>query len=285
MSGAENGDGTFTATDTFKRYSKLDQYLMGLRGPSEVPPLMLITNPQPLLSGTIGSFLSTFDKTDNAFRDAGKDFGSLDRLKGLRLAIQLSSTSASATVITHSGQTENGAALDTISTDVNLKNDLSAKVGQSYQVTKGPTSSSQARYFNDATGKFDGDNLVFRGIRRTVDIADILVVEGTRVPAKGAAPTAYSQAFVLIVPQGKTPKAEDLAKISAIRRAWEPFFKAATDGLGSISTEIKSGMPQITRQIQGGGMTSSQAVVKPRRRHSVMGGWKAEVNRPQVLLS
>jgi hypothetical protein len=122
MSGAENGDGTFTATDTFKRYSKLDQYLMGLRGPSEVPPLMLITNPQPLLSGTIGSFLSTFDKTDNAFRDAGKDFGSLDRLKGLRLAIQLSSTSASATVITHSGQTENGAALDTISTDVNLKN-------------------------------------------------------------------------------------------------------------------------------------------------------------------
>src|SRR5207247_2448441 len=196
---------------TFKRYSKLDQYLMGLRGPSEVPPLMRITNPQPLLSGTIGSFLSTFDKTDNAFRDAGKDFGSLDRLKGLRLAIQLSSTSASATVITHSGQTENGAALDTISTDVNLKNDLSAKVGQSYQVTKGPTSSSQARYFNDATGKFDGDKLVFRGIRRTVDIADILEVEGTSVPANGAAPTAYSQAFVLIVPQGKTPKAEDLA--------------------------------------------------------------------------
>ena len=252
----ENGDGTFTATDTFKRYSKLDQYLMGLRGPSEVPPLLLITNPQPLLFGTIGSFVSTFNNTDNAFRDTGKDFGSLDRLKGLRLAIQLSSTSAFATVITHSGQTENGAAPDTISTDVNLKDDLSAKVGQSYQVTKGSTSSSQARYFNDATGKFDGDNLIFRGIRRTVDIADILEVEGTRVPAKGAAPTTYSQAFVLIVPQGKTPKAEDLAKISAIRRAWEPFFKAATDGLGSISTEIKSGMPQITRQILGGGMTS-----------------------------
>ena len=80
--------------------------------------------------------------------------------------------------------------------------------------------------------------------------------KGLASPQKGAAPTAYSQAFVLIVPQGKTPKAEDLAKISAIRRAWEPFFKAATDGLGSISTEIKSGMPQITRQILGGGMTS-----------------------------
>jgi hypothetical protein len=38
----DNGNGTFTISDATKRYSKLDQYLMGLRSASEVGPLFYV---------------------------------------------------------------------------------------------------------------------------------------------------------------------------------------------------------------------------------------------------
>jgi len=44
----DNGNGSFTTTDATQRYSKLDQYAIGLVGPSEVGPLFYVTN----VSGT-----------------------------------------------------------------------------------------------------------------------------------------------------------------------------------------------------------------------------------------
>jgi hypothetical protein len=42
----DNGDRTFTTVDATKRYSKLDQYLMGLIPASQVPPFFFVrTNP------------------------------------------------------------------------------------------------------------------------------------------------------------------------------------------------------------------------------------------------
>jgi hypothetical protein len=40
----DNGDGTFTTIGTVEGYSALDQYLMGLRGPEEVPPTYVVLN-------------------------------------------------------------------------------------------------------------------------------------------------------------------------------------------------------------------------------------------------
>ncbi len=40
----DNGDGTFTTTEAVKRYSMLDQYVMGLRAPEEVSPSFVVTN-------------------------------------------------------------------------------------------------------------------------------------------------------------------------------------------------------------------------------------------------
>jgi len=41
----DNGDGTFTTTGAVEHYSDLDQYLMGLLPPSEVPPSFLVVGP------------------------------------------------------------------------------------------------------------------------------------------------------------------------------------------------------------------------------------------------
>jgi hypothetical protein len=41
----DNGDGTFTTIDATERYSALDQYVIGLRSPAEVPDFWFIRNP------------------------------------------------------------------------------------------------------------------------------------------------------------------------------------------------------------------------------------------------
>lgn len=41
----DNGNGTFTLKGCQRKYSELDQYLMGLRGPNEVSPMMVLEDP------------------------------------------------------------------------------------------------------------------------------------------------------------------------------------------------------------------------------------------------
>lgn len=57
----DNSNGTFTTTGAVQRYSDLDQYLMGLRGPNEVAPTFLVKNPSPALNpGTAPALNVTF---------------------------------------------------------------------------------------------------------------------------------------------------------------------------------------------------------------------------------
>lgn len=41
----DNGNGSFTLKGCQRKYSQIDQYLMGLRGPTEVAPMMVLENP------------------------------------------------------------------------------------------------------------------------------------------------------------------------------------------------------------------------------------------------
>lgn len=41
----DNGNGSFTLKGCQRKYSEIDQYLMGLRGPNEVSPMMVLENP------------------------------------------------------------------------------------------------------------------------------------------------------------------------------------------------------------------------------------------------
>ncbi len=43
----DNGDGSFTTVESFNGFSPLDDYVMGLRPPANVPGYFLITNPSP----------------------------------------------------------------------------------------------------------------------------------------------------------------------------------------------------------------------------------------------
>lgn len=44
--------------------------------------------------------------------------------------------------------------------------------------------------------------------------------------------------------------------MDTVRRGWESFFRQATDGLASVSTELQSGVSKISRQVKSRGLTS-----------------------------
>lgn len=235
----DNSDGSFTALDDTRRYSALDQYLMGLRASSAVAPMFLISNPQPLMTGTVTSVISTFGRTNNAIRDSNQSFGTTDRLYNFRLGIEGGSILSTATTafINSSGRTQLGTDPNVVNTSSNLSS-FGAASGSTYSIRKFADSSPQSHFFDPNTLKFTGANIVFRGTRRNITIDDIIANEGQRSPAAGQAPTAFRHAFILIVPNGKEALQADINKLAALRRAWETFYLQATDGLSSVSTQL-----------------------------------------------
>jgi hypothetical protein len=70
-----------------------------------------------------------------------------------------------------------------------------------------------------------------------VSIDDIIMAEGPRVPVERP-DKDLRQAFILLVKNGNTPTAGELAKIAGFRRAWEDYFEVAVDGRFAINTSI-----------------------------------------------
>jgi large repetitive protein len=81
--------------------------------------------------------------------------------------------------------------------------------------------------------------VTFNGTRRDVLIQDIVAVEGSRVPAAADSPRVHRQAFVFLVGRGRTAEAGQIAKVDRIRRAWETFFRQATDNRMDAITVLR----------------------------------------------
>ncbi len=82
-------------------------------------------------------------------------------------------------------------------------------------------------------------NLPLQGRRIDVTIDQIIAAHGPRVPAAAKSPHTFNMAFILLAEAGQFPSAESIAKVDRIRAAWEPYFAAATDGKGAVSTALK----------------------------------------------
>ena len=71
--------------------------------------------------------------------------------------------------------------------------------------------------------------ITFNGTRRDVLIQDVIAIEGQRSPAAADSARVHRQAFLYVVSAGRTADGGQVAKLDAIRRAWEGFFLQATD--------------------------------------------------------
>ncbi len=78
----------------------------------------------------------------------------------------------------------------------------------------------------------------FDGQRKEVAVESIVAAEGERVPPASVAQKDFSYAFALLVREGETPAAADLAKLERIRTQWEQFFDRAVDGRGTANTSL-----------------------------------------------
>ncbi|MCZ2077260.1 MAG: hypothetical protein LC130_19960 [Bryobacterales bacterium] len=70
--------------------------------------------------------------------------------------------------------------------------------------------------------------VAFGGRRRNISIQEIIQVEGRRTPDVTVSQRRFRFAFILIVPAGQDPKAEDLVKLETFRAEFERFYSEAT---------------------------------------------------------
>jgi hypothetical protein len=81
--------------------------------------------------------------------------------------------------------------------------------------------------------------VTFNGTRRDVLIQDIIAIHGPRVPAARDAARDHRQAFIYLSSSGASPAASATTKLDGIRRAWETFFRDATDGRMTAITALR----------------------------------------------
>jgi len=85
-------------------------------------------------------------------------------------------------------------------------------------------------------GSHPEEGVTFRGSRRDVTIGDVIERSGPREPDASTARTAFRMATVLVVPAGTRPDEAQLAKVERVRRAFGPFFRAATGNRARMHT-------------------------------------------------
>jgi hypothetical protein len=87
----------------------------------------------------------------------------------------------------------------------------------------------------------------FAGTLREVTIEDVIAVEGPRVPGVADSQKNFRQTLVLVTRNGRFPSPAEVAKIDALRVAWEDYFSAATGGRASVDTTRPTGPgPAVT---------------------------------------
>lgn len=70
-------------------------------------------------------------------------------------------------------------------------------------------------------------NVTLRGSRRDVTVEELIAAEGRRTPDDTVAQRLFRFAFILVVPPGTEPSAEELAQLEAYRAEFEPFYHRA----------------------------------------------------------
>jgi len=79
----------------------------------------------------------------------------------------------------------------------------------------------------------------FDGRRRDITVDELIQTVGRRVPDHTVAQKEFRFAFILIVPEGQQPSAEEVAQLERYRREFESFFAQASSYRASASTTLR----------------------------------------------
>jgi len=79
----------------------------------------------------------------------------------------------------------------------------------------------------------------FNGTRRNIGVEELIAAEGRRIPDHTVEQRRYRIGFVLIVPTGSTPTAQELAKVDLYRRELEAAWPRYSSGRASLDTSFR----------------------------------------------
>lgn len=127
--------------------------------------------------------------------------------------------------------------------------------------------------------------LTVTGTRKNVSLADVVKVEGPRIPARETTPLRVG--FVLLVPVGQEPDSESISKLSSFRKAWLNQFASITNNRSvDANLPFRDGSdklaPKITVQSPNNGdLIPSGAIITITWDSSDLGG----IAKHDILLS
>jgi len=127
-------------------------------------------------------------------------------------------------------------------------------------------------------------NVSIRGQRRNVAIEDLVAAEGKRTPDDTVAQRLFRFAFILVVPSGAEPAAEELAQLETYRAEFEPFFHRATGGRAwagaSLHRQLRSSLWPAAGAVAGEPVPVRLSIARPLARDLRIGVYASSFIRP-----
>lgn len=80
------------------------------------------------------------------------------------------------------------------------------------------------------------------GERWDIRVEDLIQAEGLRIPDHTVEQHRFRFAFILVVPEGESPRPEAVAKVDRFRQAFETFFHERTEGRAWAETNLAHGL-------------------------------------------
>ena len=127
-------------------------------------------------------------------------------------------------------------------------------------------------------------NVSIRGQRRNVAIEDLVAAEGRRTPDDTVAQRLFRFAFILVVPSGSEPAAEELAQLETYRAEFEPFFHRAAGGRAwagaSLHRQLRSSLWPASGAVAGEPVPVRLSIARPLARDLRIGLYASSFIRP-----
>ncbi len=134
------------------------------------------------------------------------------------------------------------------------------EVPPSFYVTRATTSS---------VNRFPQAGVSYDGVRRDVDVPEIVAIHGRRAPDHTVSQRRFRMAIVLIARPGAGPEQREIDQLERLRQAFEPFFERAAGGRAAIDTTRRPGIELSVAPaagvLAGQTVSGSVAVAQARR--------------------
>ncbi|QOY90082.1 hypothetical protein [Paludibaculum fermentans] len=81
-----------------------------------------------------------------------------------------------------------------------------------------------------------------RGERQDISVDDVIAAEGQRIPDSTVAQRQFRTAFIMIVPEGSTPNAADIAQLEVYRAEFERYYPSAAGQRAFLDAKLRGMM-------------------------------------------